>query len=82
MGMKLTKEEWEHLDSLLGKLGFGGYYDLMELLRQTASNLTERFLPSEEQPKMNEQIMNEKDLKTLVTLVNYLSRVVYPSKGR
>ena len=30
--MKLSKTEWETLDGLLEKSGFGEYYDLMECL--------------------------------------------------
>lgn len=30
---RLPKEEWEELDRLLGKHGFGGYYDLVESLK-------------------------------------------------
>ena len=31
--MRLTTEEWETLDTLIGKHGFGGYYDLIECLK-------------------------------------------------
>jgi len=32
----LTKDEWDKLDTLLGKHGFGGYYDLLECLKSLA----------------------------------------------
>jgi len=30
---RLTKDEWNMLDDLLGKHGFSGYYDLVETLK-------------------------------------------------
>ena len=71
--MKLEKEEWNQLDSLLGKLGFGGYYDLMELLRGIAYNLLERKNPSYE-AKDALRIGMEKDMPTLVALILFLSK--------
>jgi len=38
MKKKLTYEEWEKLDDLLNKEGFGGYYDLLELLKMHAES--------------------------------------------
>lgn len=29
----MNKEDWNKLDALLGKHGFGGYYDLVECLK-------------------------------------------------
>lgn len=36
---RLPKEEWKKLDELLGKHGFGGYYDLVESLKDVGSRL-------------------------------------------
>ena len=72
--MKLTKEEWEQLDSLLSKVGFGGYYDFMELLKVTAYNLIDKIKDKNNQRCWVETVSTEKDLKTLMTLVNFLSR--------
>lgn len=36
----LSKEDWDSLDTLLGKHGFGGYYDLVESLRTVLSQVT------------------------------------------
>ena len=36
----LSKEEWDQLDTLLGKHGFGGYYDLVECLKTVLSRIT------------------------------------------
>jgi len=35
----LSKEEWDQLDTLLGKHGFGGYYDLIECLKTVLSRI-------------------------------------------
>lgn len=37
--MRLTKEDWNQLDELLGKHGFGGYYDLVECLKMSLNSL-------------------------------------------
>ena len=36
---RLSKEDWDRLDELLGKHGCGGYYDLVECLRMVAGDL-------------------------------------------
>lgn len=33
MSTRLSKEDWDILDDILGKHGFGGYYDLVESLK-------------------------------------------------
>jgi len=40
--MRLQKEDWNQLDDLLSKAGFGGYYDLIELIRDDISKLEPR----------------------------------------
>ena len=37
--MRLSKEDWDKLDTLLGKHGFGGYYDMVECLKSVAGDL-------------------------------------------
>lgn len=37
----LSKDEWDQLDTLLGKHGFGGYYDLVECLKGVLSKITQ-----------------------------------------
>jgi 5-methylcytosine-specific restriction endonuclease McrBC regulatory subunit McrC len=67
--MKLSKEEWTQFDGLLGKLGFGGYYDLMACLKMIVMNLT---------PEINQGqkdiIGKEYDMQTLVLLIIKLSK--------
>jgi hypothetical protein len=36
----LSKDDWNLLDTLLGKHGFGGYYDLVECLKLVLSRIT------------------------------------------
>lgn len=61
----LSKEDWEQLDSLLSKVGFGGYYDLTQLLKMTISNLDPSILSN----KLYD------DLFELVTLLYKLSAI-------
>lgn len=35
----LPKEDFDKLDDLFGKLGYGGYYDFLECLKMIASNI-------------------------------------------
>ena len=37
--MRLSKEDWDKLDELLGRHGWGGYYDLVECLKIVAGDL-------------------------------------------
>ena len=39
MSKRLSKPEWDQLDKLLSKHGFGGYYDLIETIRYPLSLL-------------------------------------------
>ena len=36
---RLSYHEWNQLDNLIGKHGFGGYYDLIECLKDVATHL-------------------------------------------
>ena len=37
--MRLSKDEWNQLDQLLGKHGFGGYYDLVDCLKMVVAKV-------------------------------------------
>jgi hypothetical protein len=63
--MKLSKEKWEQLDELLGEIGFGGYYDLIEVLKTIIANI---------EPKLTDKIENENDLLALIMLISAISR--------
>ena len=60
--MKLSKSDWNTLDNLLGQIGFGGYYDLIQGLKQIICQL----YPSKE---LEQEIQNETDLYTLVQIL-------------
>lgn len=60
--MRLSKDDFYKLDELLSKVGFGGYYDLIELLKMTVNNL---------EPKLD--VHEETDLQTLVLLIYKLT---------
>lgn len=57
----LSKEEWEKLDELLGKHGFGGYYDLVECLKGVLSKI---------RPELDQN-----QIRDLPTVVKTLMRV-------
>jgi len=62
---RLSKEDWEKLDGLLGKHGFGGYYDLVESLRMVLQRV--------ENGKLEKGW--EQEAKDLPTVVGLLLRV-------
>jgi len=71
--MRLSKEDWNKLDDLLGKMGFGGYYDLLEVLKESAFRLCKDKIEDEEKKEMwKATIREEKDLCTLVSLIGFL----------
>ena len=63
--MRLAKADWERLDSLLGQVGFGGYYDFVEVLKTIVTNL---------KPSVTDSIIGEADLHTLVMLITEISK--------
>lgn len=52
---RLSQNDWDKLDELLGKHGFGGYYDLVECLKGVLS----KFQPELDQAQI-------RDLPTVV----------------
>jgi|GEM_PF-5738510 hypothetical protein len=62
---RLSKEEWRELDTLLSKVGFGGYYDVVECLRTIIINLS---------PKFTNKIKTETDIQTLIMIIMTLSK--------
>lgn len=65
---KLPYNDWDKLDDLLGKHGFGGYYDLVECLKHALHALT---VPSSIRDKEGDMIDIDDDpeLKTLPQVV-------------
>jgi len=65
--MKLNKTDFNTLDKLLNKIGFGSYYDLIQMLKDTAYNI---------QPKLQDKLEKETDLLKIVNLISRLSRIL------
>lgn len=75
--MKLNKKDWSLLDELLAKIGFGGYYDCIEVLRMTALALCKyRVLPFEKCAKIQQNIRKEDDLQALILVIYRLAKEV------
>jgi len=62
--MKLNKTDFNILDKLLNKIGFGSYYDLIQMLREIIYNI---------QPKLQYKLEKETDLLVLIKLLSKLS---------
>ena len=67
--MRLSKSDWDTLDTLIGRIGFGGYYDMVEVLKAIIINLY---------PLMTAKVTNETDIHTLITLLLRISKQVKP----
>lgn len=70
MSKRLSKLEWNRLDDLLSKHGFGGYYDLVECLKMVLKRIGKGKL----------QEGWEKEVKDLPTAVNLLMEVSKDAK--
>jgi len=53
----LSREDFEELDRLFGKLGYGGYYDFLESLKEIGDRIGAFTVPDAE--------IDPKDLKTI-----------------
>ncbi|KKM79964.1 hypothetical protein LCGC14_1344700 [marine sediment metagenome] len=62
--MKLNKTDFNILDDLLVKIGFGSYYDLIQMLRDIAYNI---------QPNLQCKLEKETDLLILIKLISKLA---------
>ena len=68
--MKLNKEDWNKLDGLLSKVGFGGYYDLVECLKTILRNLTF------EDVRFDVKLDKETDIHLLVSLILKIQKLL------
>lgn len=59
--MRLNREDFELLDNLLSKIGFGSYYDCIQLLKEVIYII---------EPKLQCKLENETDLHTIIMLIN------------
>lgn len=62
--MKLAKKDFDILDKLLMKIGFGSYYDCIEMLKGIIYNI---------EPKLECKLEKETDLLKLINLISKLS---------
>jgi len=64
---RLSKEEWNLLDDLLGKIGFGGYYDMLEYLNMVASDLAKI---------AGKEVDKQRNLKDAITTISGLTIII------
>jgi len=70
--MRLNKEDFNKLDELIRKIGFGSYYDLIECLKMILDNMHLNVL--KDKPILNGKIKEEIDLHVLINLILELQR--------
>ena len=69
---RLNKKDWDQLDDLIGKMSFGGYYDLMEFLKMPIKDL---FMVL---GKGSEQLLKTlEDEQELDVLIHLLHKLIY-----
>lgn len=73
---RIPRSEWIQLDDLLHKVGFGGYYDLMEVLKITAKNLLVIFESHQKYADLLALVEEEDDLEAIVLFIERLSSEV------
>jgi len=69
--MKLNKTDFDILDKLLVKIGFGSYYDCIETLRIIIYNI---------EPKLQYKLEKETDLLILIKLLYRLTHKLKEDK--
>lgn len=66
----MNREDWNKLDELLGKEGFGGYYDLVECLKDIARDWINDV--KDDFPLFEKIIYKVDDIKTIKSAVSFL----------
>jgi len=72
---RLEKRDWNQLDNLLRKIGFGGYYDLVELIQINILRVV-RLNPKYREPlitRFEVELEEESNLHTLVLLLTEIT---------
>lgn len=67
----LNRWDWEKLDDILHQIGYGGYYDFLECLRQIHRNLA---------PEIN--VDDVKDVRVLIGSIGYYALVVAKERNK
>ena len=70
--MRLNKEDFDKLDELIRKIGFGSYYDLIECLKMILDNMHLNML--KDKPMLNAKIKEKTDLHILISLILELQK--------
>jgi hypothetical protein len=65
--MMLNKQDWETLNNLLQKIGFGSYHDCIQVLKDTIYNL---------KPELQCKLEKETNLHHIVILLYKLSNKI------
>lgn len=65
---RLSREDWDQLDTLIGKHGFGGYYDFLECLRMVGKNIAAGLLKEDGDVRM----IDLDEVKTLHEMTSIL----------
>lgn len=65
--MKLNRTDFDLLDNLLSKIGFGSYYDCIQLLRDIIYDI---------EPKLQCKLEKETDLFLLINLISRLAHTL------
>ena len=66
--MKLNKQDFDVLDGLLSKIGFGSYYDCIQVLRDIIYKIAYNF-----KPETRNNLENETDLYKIISLINRIA---------
>jgi len=76
----LNRDDWEELDRLLGLEGFGGYYDLVECLKDIAKSWIDDV---KDQLKNYKEIVDKlNEIKTMKSAVNFLQAFSIVRRGK
>jgi len=62
--MKLNRTDFDLLNDLLNKIGFGSYYDCIQLLKDAIYDI---------EPKLRGKMEKETDLHVIVMLINRIA---------
>jgi len=71
-------DDWEKLDDLLNKEGYGGYYDLLELLKSYIRHWYEDKFGMDDTQALERHIQ---DIKTIHQATNMLTSIELREKG-
>ena len=65
--MRLNKQDFDILDGLLCKIGFGSYYDCIQLLKDAIYSI---------KPELRSKLEKVDDLLLIVNLLNHITKKI------